>query len=206
MDTQKFGMHLLLFTGFLGSGKTSYVIPLAKAVVETNRRTAIIVNEIGEIGIDNRLMRQLDLNVWELLNGCICCTLSSDLVTTIQKLDADFSPDLTIVEASGAADPGNVCSALPYYRGRPFRSRNTISVLDPLRLQMLIEVLTPLITSQIRNADLILVNKIDLASPSEVAFALRTAKELNPEAKILPTQAQNRLDPALISALVPWLD
>ncbi|MCL5952374.1 MAG: cobalamin biosynthesis protein CobW, partial [Chloroflexi bacterium] len=81
-------MHLLLFAGFLGSGKTSLIIPLAKAVVKSERRAAIVVNEIGEIGIDNQLMRQLDLNVWELVAGCICCTLSADLVTTLQKLDA----------------------------------------------------------------------------------------------------------------------
>lgn len=198
-------MHLLLFTGFLGSGKTSFVVPLAKAVTEAKRRVAIIVNEIGEIGIDNQLMRQLDLNVWELLNGCICCTLSGDLVSTLQKLDADYSPDLVIVESSGAANPGNVLSALPYYRGKPLQSVNIVSILDPLRLQMLIEVMTPLITSQIRHADLVIVNKIDLASPDEVAFACRTAQEINQEASIRCANAGHRLEPALMSELVPWL-
>ena len=125
-------MHLLLVTGFLGSGKTTLIVPLAKSVVQSKRRVAILVNEIGEIGIDNQLMRQLDLNVWELLAGCICCTLSSDLVTTLQKLDADYAPtygvpDLVIVEPSGAADPRNVLTALPYYRGRPLASVRTAS-------------------------------------------------------------------------------
>lgn len=205
MDSRKFGMHLLLFTGFLGSGKTSFIIPLAKAVATAKRRAAIIVNEIGEIGIDNQLMRQLDLNVWELLSGCICCTLSSDLVITLQKLDAGYSPDLVIVESSGAANPSNVRSALPYYRGRPLQSVNTVSILDPLRLQMLIEVLTPLITSQIQHADLVIVNKIDLASPDEVAFACRTVQEINPEARVLCTHAQQSLEPALMSELAPWM-
>ena len=195
----------MLFTGFLGSGKTSFIIPLAKAVAKAKRRAAIIVNEIGEIGIDNQLMRQLDLNVWELLNGCICCTLSSDLVSTIQKLDAGYSPDLVIVESSGAADPNNVLSALPYYRGRPLQSMNTVSILDPLRLQMLIEVMTPLITSQIQHADLVIVNKIDLASKDEVDFACRTVQEINPEARVRCTHAQQRLEPALMSELAPWL-
>jgi G3E family GTPase len=198
-------MHLLLFTGFLGSGKTSFIVPLAEAVTEAKRRVAIIVNEIGEIGIDNQLMRQLELDVWELLNGCICCTLSSDLVSTLQKLDAGYSPDLVIVEASGAANPSNVLSALPYYRGIPLQSVNTVSILDPLRLQMLIEVMTPLITSQIQYADLVIVNKIDLASPDEVAFACQTAREINHEASIRCANAQQRLEPALISELAPWL-
>jgi G3E family GTPase len=198
-------MHLLLFTGFLGSGKTSFIIPLAETVIGARRRVAIVVNEIGEIGIDNQLMRQLELDVWELLNGCICCTLSSDLVSTLQKLDASYAPDLVIVEASGAANPSNVLSALPYYHGKPLQSVNTVSILDPLRLQMLIEVMTPLITSQIENADLVIVNKIDLASPDEVAFAYHTAREINHEARIRCANAQQRLEPALISELAPWL-
>jgi G3E family GTPase len=198
-------MHLLLFTGFLGSGKTSFIIPLAESVIEAKRRVAIIVNEIGEIGIDNQLMRQLELDVWELLNGCICCTLSSDLVSTLQKLDASYSPDLVIVEASGAANPSNVLSALPYYHGKNLQSVRTISILDPLRLQMLIEVMTPLITSQIQYADLIIVNKTDLASPDEVAFACRTAREINHKAWIRCANTQQRLDPALITELAAWL-
>jgi G3E family GTPase len=198
-------MHLILFTGFLGSGKTSFIIPLAKAVVNAKHRTAIVVNEIGEIGIDNQLLRQLDLNVWELLNGCICCSLSSDLVSTLQKLDEAYSPELTIVESSGAADPKNLLSALPYYKGRPFESTTIVSILDPLRLQMLIEVLTPLITSQIQHADFVIVNKSDLASPDEITFAVDTAQEINPKARIRCTHAQQRLEPALASELVPWM-
>jgi G3E family GTPase len=198
-------MHVLLFIGFLGSGKTTYIIPLAKAIVKSKRRVAVIVNEIGEIGIDDQLMRQLDLNVWELLNGCICCTLAGDLVTTLQKLDTDYQPDLVIVEPSGAADPLNVLGALPYYHGRPLQSLRTVSILDPLRLKVLIEILTPLITSQIQHADLILINKCDLATEDEIAFAEKTAQEINPTAKALCTHAQTTLEPGLVAEFVPWL-
>jgi G3E family GTPase len=165
-------MNLLLFSGFLGSGKTTLVIKLAKYVVEQGIKVVILVNEIGEVGIDNQLMRQLDLNVWELLNGCICCTLSADLVTTLQQLDSDYAPDLVIVEPSGAADPKSILMALPYYKGTPLESIFTISVLDPLRLEILIEVMTPLIVSQIGHADLVLVTKCDQAKLEEITIPL----------------------------------
>ncbi len=197
-------MHLLLFSGFLGSGKTSLIIPLSNAAVQSGHRAAIIVNEIGEIGIDNQLMRQLSLKVWELVAGCICCTLSGDLVATLQTLDSDYAPDLVIVEASGAADPHNVLSALPYYRGRPLSSVRTASVLDPLRLPMLIEVMAPLITSQIRHANLIIVSKIDLATSDQIDFARRTAREINPMARIVSAAARGHLEAELISELLPW--
>ncbi len=196
-------MRLLLITGFLGSGKTTLIIKLAQAATERAKRVAIVVNEIGEIGIDDRLMRQLDLNVWELVNGCICCTLAGDLVTTLQKLDADYAPDLVMVEPSGAADPKNILSALPYYRGRPLDGLYTATIVDPLRVEMLVEVLTPLITSQIRHADLILISKRDLASPAEIAAARQAAQEHNPAAKVMTIDAQHHLEPEVIAELVP---
>ncbi len=197
-------MHLLLFAGFLGSGKTSLIIPLAKAVVKSERRAAIVVNEIGEIGIDNQLMRQLDLNVWELVAGCICCTLSADLVTTLQKLDADYAPDLVVVEPSGAADPRNIIRALPYYHGRPLASLRTVSLVDPLRLDMLMEVMTPLITAQIQHADVIVITKSDLATPDQVEFTRRTIHDINPSVRVLSSGPVQPLDQKLLAELLPW--
>src|SRR3990172_996849 len=197
-------MRLLLFSGFLGSGKTTLVIKLAQFAVEQGKKVAILVNEIGEVGIDNQLMRQLDMNVWELLNGCICCTLSADLVATLQQLDSDYSPDLVIIEPSGAADPKSILTALPYYKGTPLESMQTVSVLDPLRLEMLIEVMTPLIVSQIQHADLVLVSKCDQAKPGEIEYAHQVAKEHNPNAKVMDFTKDSPIN-ALVKEIAPWM-
>ena len=198
-------MQLLLFSGFLGSGKTTLVIKLAQFAVERGEKVAILVNEIGEVGIDNQLMRQLDMNVWELLNGCICCTLSTDLVTTLQQLDSDYSPDLIIIEPSGAADPKSILSAFPYYKGSPLEGILTVSVLDPLRLEMLIEVMTPLIVSQIQHADLVLVSKCDQAKPEEIEYAYQVAKEHNPKAKVMDISKDGSVN-ALVKEIAPWMN
>jgi G3E family GTPase len=196
-------MHLLLIAGFLGSGKTTLTITLSRAAVARGQRVAILVNEIGEIGIDNQLMRQLELNVWELFGGCICCSLSGDLVTSLQKLDSSYSPDLAILEPSGAAEPGNILSALPYYGGRPLQSIKTLALLDPLRLATLYEVLTPLITKQVQGADWLVITKADVASAQEVAVARRIADELNPNARLVALNAREPLDPALAKEWLP---
>lgn len=198
-------MHLLLFTGFLGSGKTTLVIKLVQFAAGQGKKVAILVNEIGEVGIDNQLMRQLDLNVWELLNGCICCTLSADLVSTLEKLDAKYSPDLVVIEPSGAADPKNVLSALPYYKGRPLESLQTISVLDPVRIEILIEVMTPLITSQIKQADLILVSKRDQAKAEEIEFAHQVARQHHPGTKVMDFGKDDSVD-ILVKEIAPWMN
>ena len=167
-------MHLLLISGMLGSGKTTLIIKLAQVAAQARRKTAILVNEIGQVGQDDYLMRRLDLDVYELLGGCICCTLTSGLVApALEKLDAAYDPDLVLREPSGAADPAKVLAALPFYKGRPIESRRNAVLTDPLRLTMLRETITPLITSQIQSAALLIINKADIATPEEMAQAWR---------------------------------
>ncbi len=199
-------MRLLLVSGFLGSGKTTLVIRLAHAALQAGKRVAIIVNEIGEIGVDDQVLRQYDLDIFELVSGCICCTLSADLVSTLQKLDSDYSVDLVIVEASGAANPKGMLTALPYYRGRPLEEIRTLTLLDPTRLEMLMDVLTPLISSQVEHAQVILVNKTDVASPEQVEHAREVVVELNPAATLLCASAKAAPDgAALAREILPWL-
>ena len=196
-------MHLLLVTGFLGSGKTTLILSLARAAQARGRKAAMIVNEIGEIGIDNQLMRQLDLNVWELFNGCICCTLTADLVSTLQTLDAEYDVDVVVVEPSGAADPKNVLTALPYYRGRPLESVRWVTVLDPLRLPMLLEVLEPLIAAGIRQGDCLVISKADLATAEELAEATTLTRAVNDRAPLYCLMLGGELPPDLVAGLLP---
>ena len=141
-------MELLLFTGFLGSGKTTVILALAKRLAAAGRPTAIIVNEVGEIGIDQSVLRDGGLEVFEITSGCICCQIGADLVRTLQTLQDGYHPSLVIVEASGVATPRGVLENLRYFKGDLEQVR-TVSLVDPTRLEMLLEVLTPLIESQI---------------------------------------------------------
>jgi G3E family GTPase len=196
-------MHLLLVTGFLGSGKTTFIINVTNQAIDSGLKTAIVVNEIGEIGIDDQMMRRLDLNVWEMMSGCICCTLSADLVTTLQQLDQDYDVDLVIVEPSGAAEPGNILNALPYYKGRPLDSIRSIALLDPLRITELYAVLTPLVTKQIEKADPVIVTKADLASSDEIESARTIAREINPSGRLYVLAVNQPLPEDLRQKVLP---
>lgn len=196
-------MKLLIVSGFLGAGKTTLILHLARTITNGGQRLAILVNEIGEIGIDDQLMRRLGHSVWELYSGCICCTLSGDLVSTLHQLDSEYQPDLVIVEPTGIAEPGKIHQALQYYRGRPLESIRTIGIIDPLRLPMMWEILTPLITDQIQGADLLLINKADLAGAEEIAQAEKLARELNPRAPIRVVSLRNGLEEELLRELLP---
>ena len=196
-------MHLVTVTGMLGSGKTTLILRLAEHAAGNGNKVAILVNEIGEIGIDNQFMRHLDFNVYELLGGCICCTLAGDLVQTLAKLEASHRPDIVMLEPSGAADPKNVIRELQFYRRSALASQRCLAVLDPLRFKMFWEVLEPLVTSLITLADTILINKVDLASAQEVGETADRAAALNPGAKLFRIRANLPLEPRLFSELMP---
>jgi G3E family GTPase len=195
-------VHLLVVTGFLGSGKTSLIIRVADAARTRGDSVAIVVNEIGDIGIDDQLLRRLDNNVWELTSGCICCTLSGDLVDTLQALDDRGDVDLVIVEASGAADPKSLLAALPLYRGRPLDSVRWVAVLDPFRLPILLEVMTPLVEGGIRLADTVVVARSDLASEEELAGAEAAVSAISPGVPMWRLDLTAQLPSALVERLL----
>ena len=199
-------MQVLVIAGFLGSGKTTAIIGLAEAVREYDLKVAIIVNEIGEVGIDDQVLRQLDFDVWELLSGCICCSLTGDLLQTLDKLESEYDVDLVIVEPSGAANPQQIIDALDTYSVVSIESVFTAVVLDPLRLNELMEILEPLISSQIGLADLIIISKVDLADADDIYKAKETARDINPNAQLLAVSLKGAWEPGMTKELLPWLN
>lgn len=199
-------VHLVLISGFLGSGKTTLITHLARCCAEKGLRVAILVNEIGEIGIDDQYMRRLGFNVWELLGGCVCCTLAGNLAETLNRLQTEFDSDVVFVEPSGSADPRGVLDAIEGCRDITWKSKQRVVIVDPLRLHMLMEVLTPLITSAIEHADTIIINKIDIAAEDSVANARRIAASINPNGIIMAISAKNNIDPVVVREILLCLN
>ena len=104
MEPPKIGLPVTIITGFLGSGKTTllnYILTNQQGV-----KTAVLVNEFGEIGIDNELIVSTGEDMVELSNGCICCTINSDLLDAVYRvLERDQKIDYLVVETTGLADP-----------------------------------------------------------------------------------------------------
>ena len=95
-----------ILTGFLGAGKTTLLNYILQE--QTDYRFGVIVNEIGEIGIDGKLVETQTEDVVELSNGCICCTVRKDLVKGVQKLLKKSQLDYILIETTGVADPGPI--------------------------------------------------------------------------------------------------
>lgn len=180
MPSHSSSARLLIFSGFLGSGKTTLIIELAKQLAAAGDSTCFVVNEAGEVGVDQQTMRDLSLDVWEITAGCICCQLGANLVTTLHEIIGGLHPRFVIIEASGLAVPIGILEALAHYHGAPFAARNVVTVVDPTRLQVLFDVVGPLVRAQIAQADEIVISKGDQASIEEVAYAEKMIQELKP--------------------------
>ena len=177
-----------VLTGYLGAGKTTLLNRILSE--DHGQRYAVIVNEFGEIGIDADLVVGADEEVFEMNNGCICCTVRGDLIRVLQGLmkrqaSATRGFDAIIVETTGLADPGPVAQTFFVDEDVKARTRldSVTTVVDARH------VLARLADSreareQIAFADQIVLNKTDLASPDELAVIECRLRRLNPIAKI----------------------
>lgn len=177
-----------VLTGYLGAGKTT----LLNRILSENhgKRYAVIVNEFGEIGIDNDLIVESDEEIYEMNNGCVCCTVRGDLIRVVEGLmrrPGRF--DAIVVETTGLADPVPV--AQTFFMDDDVRSKTrldaVVALVDakhlPLRLKDSREA-----EDQIAFADVIVLNKTDLVNPEELSRVEATVRAINPTARIHKTE------------------
>ena len=177
-------MRLIVVAGFLGSGKTTVLLEIARHLVAAGRKVAVIENEIGEVGIDGRYAAEQGLVVKELFGGCICCTLQTGLVETLRALEAEHDPDWVIVEPTGLAAPGDMAATagemMPHLSA--FR---VLTLVDAGRWEMLMAVVSPLIEAQIAAADVVAINKVDLADDAALEGIQAAVRRSNAAAPIV---------------------
>jgi G3E family GTPase len=180
-----------VLTGYLGAGKTTL---LNRILSEPHgQKYAVIVNEFGEIGIDNDLVVGADEEVFEMNNGCICCTVRGDLVRIIDGLMRRKGKfDAIIVETTGLADPAPVAQTffVDENVGRKTRLDAVVTVADAKWLQERLKD-APEAKNQIAFADVILLNKTDLVSADELSEVEARIRGINPYAKVHHTQRSN---------------
>ncbi|MGB9659604.1 MAG: GTP-binding protein [Nitrososphaerales archaeon] len=186
-------MQFLIVSGFFGSGKTTLILELAKELfLDRKKKLAIIVNDIGEVGIDDKVMKSYGLNVKEMFGGCICCEIAVNLPTTIKTLKENYNPDLVILEPSGVADAFNVNKVLDSMDGIDLEVLPVVTLFDATQLDLLLASY-PFIIKQLKSADLVLINKIDKISDSSYLKDVEEEiRKINGEANIIRISALHK--------------
>ena len=184
--TEKIPVTVL--TGYLGAGKTTL---LNRILTEPHgKKFAVVVNEFGEVGIDNDLVVGADEEVFEMNNGCICCTVRGDLIRIIEGLMRRKGRfDGIIVETTGLADPAPVAQTFFVDQDVSEKTRldAVITVVDAKWLGERLKD-APEARNQIAFADVIILNKIDLVSADELATVEAQIRAINPYATLHKTE------------------
>ena len=172
-----------ILTGFPGSGKTT----LLNHILNNRQglRTAVLVNEFGEIGIDHELIVQQEDNVIELSNGCICCSINSELFDAARRILARADPvDYLVVETTGLADPLPVATT---FLGEGLRDRTRLdAIITVVDAENFDEAASGTVArSQVAYGDIVLVNKCDLVGEPRLAAVERRLREIKPDARLL---------------------
>ncbi len=186
-------MPVTLLTGFLGSGKTTL---LNRILTEAHgEKIAVIVNEFGEIGIDNQLVvGDTDEEIFEMNNGCICCTVRGDLIRVLtdlsdRKREGSVEFDRVVIETTGLADPAPVIQT--FFTDRKIQRRYypdaVVTVVDSKHIEQHLDDGHEAV-EQIAFADLVLLNKTDLVPPDYLSRLENRIKKISAAARVVRTE------------------
>jgi len=198
LDAPKYGLPVTIITGFLGSGKTT----LLNHILQNQQgiKTAVLVNEFGEIGIDNDLIISADETMVELSNGCICCTINNDLVDAIYNvLEREEKVDYLVVETTGIADPLPVALTFLGTELRDLTRLDSIVTLVDCENFSIDLFNSDAAYNQIAYGDIILLNKTDLVDEADVDLLEVRLRDIKADARILRTTKSQVPLPLILS-------
>ncbi|MBO7351616.1 MAG: GTPase [Candidatus Methanomethylophilaceae archaeon] len=182
-------MFVYILGGFLGSGKTTLLMKLASMYTKRGLKTALLVNESGEIGVDGATLKAEGYDAIELPDGCICCSLSGTLQTALVNIVDDIDPDIIIIEPTGLALPHKV-KELVKSSGIESDGTYIIGISDVERFELLVSKKEEFIKRQMMGADFVLINKKDLAKPGQVESINAWFNKEFPDKKVMVISAK----------------
>ena len=197
-------MKVIILGGFLGSGKTSVVIQLAQHVIgddgENRTKVVILENEIGEVSIDDKILQNNGYEVANLFSGCVCCTMSGELMIGLHNIIRDFNPELIIMEATGVAYPDNIRKTIN--QSLPDLDCSITCVTDAKRWQRLLRPMEMLLEGQLDSAEVILINKIDMVDGTTLSAVEDSIRTFNNDAAFFKISAAQTIDPIIFEAML----
>lgn len=184
-------MQIHVLGGFLGSGKTTLLMRIANTYIRAGKKVAVLVNEMGDIGVDGATLTSEGYNTTELPDGCVCCSLSAELQIAIRNIRRDIQPEIMLIEPTGLAIPTKVVKAIEEIPDFGDYVADIISVVDPVRFRLFVTKKGKFMAEQLEGSSMIMMNKIDVAPDAEIEFTEAWIRERMPDAKVRKVSALN---------------
>ena len=188
-------MRILVVSGFLGAGKTTFIKELAR---RTREDFSVMENEYGQVGIDGQLLAEKEmpesgeedagkLNIWELTEGCICCSMKSDFASSILTIANTIDPEYLIVEPTGVGTLSNVMSNIRLIQYERISLLSPITILDGNSFERYCREFPDIYRDQIASAGCVLVSKMEGADRQTLEELEQSIRQINPDAEIFTT-------------------
>ncbi|KAI9488368.1 CobW/HypB/UreG, nucleotide-binding domain-containing protein [Zychaea mexicana] len=188
-----------VFTGFLGSGKTTTILSLLKRL-PTEYKACLLKNEFGDIAVDSQLAKETNIGVQEMVNGCLCCVLVGQMKSALQELKEKYNPDRIIVETSGSAFPAPIAWQIREMADEGFVLDSIVTVIDCQNF-MGYEDTSYTAKLQAQYTDVILLNKHEQVSERDLDRVIDHVNELNTDTPKVKCGENGAISPDLVFGL-----
>lgn len=179
-------MKILIISGFLGAGKTTFIKMLAK---QTKKEFAILENEYGLAGIDGDILKNdmstEKVNIWEMTEGCICCSVKGDFAASVLTIANTVDPDYLVIEPTGVAMLSQVIRNLQQIEYERIKLLAPITIVDGRSYNRYIKEYPELYCNQVFSAHTVIVSKMEHAGAKEKEYLKAELKRINPEGRIM---------------------
>ena len=179
-----------IISGFLGAGKTTFIQKLLQEALK-EENVVLIENEFGEIGIDSGFLKNSGIEIREMNQGCICCSLVGDFETSLKEVIETYKPDRILIEPSGVGKLSDILSAVKTVSANlPVQLDGAVTVVDSSKAKLYNKNFGEFFDDQIRFATSIVLSRTDIAKEEKVEEAVQIVRALNPKANLITTSIQ----------------
>ncbi|NLY09279.1 MAG: hypothetical protein GXZ11_05205 [Tissierellia bacterium] len=179
-------MKILIVSGFLGAGKTTFIKHVVKT---TGKEFAILENEYGDIGVDGDILSKETeagkLNIWEVTEGCICCSMKGDFAASVLTIANSVDPEYLLIEPTGVGFLSKIIENLKQIEYERISILNPITIVDGLSFNRYIIEYPILYKDQLQSAGIVFVSNMENSSEAEKEWLLSKLKKLNPNGKVV---------------------
>ena len=177
-------MKILLVSGFLGAGKTTFIKELAKNI---NLEFVVLENEYADIGVDKDFLDEKNLNVWEMSEGCICCSMKGDFKSSIKRIYSEINPEYLVVEPTGVGMLSSIIENIREINNNDIEILSPITLIDITSFNEYLEAFNNFFIDNLKNTGKVILTKLENSSHFEIENIKNEILKINNNLEILTT-------------------
>ena len=181
-------MKILLVSGFLGAGKTTFIKELAKNI---NLEFVVLENEYADIGVDKDFLDEKNLNVWEMSEGCICCSMKGDFKSSIKRIYFEINPEYLVVEPTGVGMLSSIIENIRDINNNDIEILSPITLIDITSFSEYLETFNSFFTDNLKNTGKVILTKLENSNYFEIENIKNEILKINNNLEIITDDYRN---------------